>query len=156
MPHSSPKEPSYGPDPTRLHPPGASDADAFARNCRRCGACAKACLPGAIFLDDRPAIIALRQPCTLCPDQPCAHSCPSGAMKPTAPAAVKMGVAVWSRMRCLLGAGDKCDLCLKACPTQAIALDKGRVIVDGDRCAGCGLCEFHCPAKPRAIYVDPL
>ena len=47
-----------------------------------------------------------------------------------------------------LRARDKavdCDICVRACPTNAITLDGG-VQVDGDACIRCGLCLHRCPA----------
>lgn len=38
-----------------------------------------------------------------------------------------------------------CDLCLKACPVDAISLAGGSASVDKDRCRDCGLCVSACP-----------
>ncbi len=40
---------------------------------------------------------------------------------------------------------DGCRLCMEACIYGAIVRDGGSVIVDRDRCTGCGLCNFICP-----------
>ncbi len=146
----------YGREPTLLRPPGAGDLATLSATCRRCGQCADACRSGAILMDDLPAIIAVRQGCSLCAEQSCSATCPSGALRPTPPESIRMGVAIWSKLRCRLSAGEPCDVCVLACPRQAISQADGRIVVDGDRCAGCGLCEYGCPQRPRAIYIDPL
>ncbi|MBZ5638720.1 MAG: 4Fe-4S dicluster domain-containing protein [Acidobacteriia bacterium] len=38
-----------------------------------------------------------------------------------------------------------CVACCKACPTQAIRVREGRVVVDGERCIDCGECIRACP-----------
>ncbi|MBP7088881.1 MAG: RnfABCDGE type electron transport complex subunit B [Candidatus Omnitrophica bacterium] len=40
-----------------------------------------------------------------------------------------------------LGFGD----CIKACPTKAITLNNGRIIIDIKKCTGCGYCLKICP-----------
>ena len=45
--------------------------------------------------------------------------------------------------RCAASRG--CDLCLKACPVDAIRLDGASAWVDKDRCRNCGLCVSACP-----------
>lgn len=39
-----------------------------------------------------------------------------------------------------------CDLCTHCCLDLAIHREKGQIRVDEDRCTGCGLCTFVCPA----------
>jgi iron only hydrogenase large subunit-like protein len=38
-----------------------------------------------------------------------------------------------------------CVACCKACPTQAIRVREGRVVLDGERCVDCGECIRACP-----------
>ncbi len=51
-------------------------------------------------------------------------------------------VAVWRQDRCTGGAA--CTACVLACPHGALHRESGRVIVDGDRCTGCGVCAAVC------------
>jgi ferredoxin len=67
----------YGPTPTRLRPPGAGDWESFSAQCRRCGQCVSACRGHALLMDELPIVIAVRQPCKLCEDQPCSAACAS-------------------------------------------------------------------------------
>lgn len=46
-----------------------------------------------------------------------------------------------------------CGLCLSVCPTGALKLKKGRVILAGD-CVECGLCLAACPVKALTLVVD--
>lgn len=50
--------------------------------------------------------------------------------------------------RCAVSRG--CDLCLKACPVDAIRLAGGTASVDKDRCRDCGLCVSACPTGAAA------
>ena len=38
-----------------------------------------------------------------------------------------------------------CVLCMKACPTKAIRLRKGKAVIMGERCVDCGECFRVCP-----------
>ncbi len=40
-----------------------------------------------------------------------------------------------------------CGICAAFCPRECLALDDegAPVVVDADRCTGCGWCELHCP-----------
>lgn len=40
-----------------------------------------------------------------------------------------------------------CDLCLEKCRFGAVREEKGRFLVDGSRCEGCGVCVDLCPAR---------
>ncbi len=46
-----------------------------------------------------------------------------------------------------------CDICVYACPRNAISMDKiyGLPRVDWDKCTGCGVCVGYCPGL--AIFV---
>ena len=42
---------------------------------------------------------------------------------------------------------ENCEKCMVACLYGAITKEKDTVVADSDRCSGCGLCTFICPAK---------
>jgi len=144
-------------EPPALRPPGAGDELEFERLCTRCGRCAAACSPGAIVLDPLPRIDPAERPCALCADLPCIAACQAGALTPIARDHVAMGTAVWSDPACLLTAGDDCRLCVEACPVPgALRIEGAAIVVDDVRCTGCGMCQFYCPARPRAVVVRPF
>lgn len=46
-------------------------------------------------------------------------------------------------------------ICLKSCPNQAIYKnDKGVVLIDEDRCMGCGYCEWACPYDALSLNKE--
>ena len=46
-----------------------------------------------------------------------------------------------------------CGICVALCPSQALDLEKGKVILaQPDKCTKCGQCEQRCP--DYAIYVQ--
>ena len=49
-----------------------------------------------------------------------------------------------------LGMGD----CAKACPQNAIGMDKGVAVVEASLCIGCGLCAKACPQGVIAVIPD--
>lgn len=54
---------------------------------------------------------------------------------------------------------ERCDgrmKCLRACPTQAIRLRKGKVIVFDDLCVDCGECINVCPSHVFEPVIDEL
>ena len=44
-----------------------------------------------------------------------------------------------------------CGACVKACPSQALAMKDGRPVLDKEACTLCGRCENYCPAGIREI-----
>ena len=72
-----------------LRPPFAIENDEkFTSACIRCGQCVQACPYDMLHLASllspmeagTPYFIARDKPCEMCPDIPCAHACPSGAL----------------------------------------------------------------------------
>jgi len=154
------------PDPKKvLRPPGALSPDsAFLEACTGCGDCTTACPTDSIIAleiaEDRtvPVIQPARKPCYLCSDLPCIAACPEGALvSPGQPARVRMGIARVNPKRCVTFRGERCTLCLSACPfpNQAIMMVGGRPLVSSATCTGCGLCEYACPEQPKAIVIVP-
>lgn len=42
---------------------------------------------------------------------------------------------------------EDCDICMKICRDEAISKEGDAVTVNRDRCSGCGVCTFRCPAR---------
>jgi NAD-dependent dihydropyrimidine dehydrogenase PreA subunit len=49
-----------------------------------------------------------------------------------------------------------CGVCVDECPTKAIALIDGIVVVNADSCDGCGDCIEVCPNKALAWIPEPV
>lgn len=71
----------------------------------------------------------------------CEYSCPNNAIK------VENNVPLF----CMNCSPDKAN-CLKACPTEAIESLGGAIILNQEKCIGCGACEESCPIG--AINID--
>jgi len=150
---------------TVLRPPGAVEEYEFLRRCFRCGSCVDACPVGAIGLlksEDEdlagtPYIDPDLKGCVLCDALPCVAASPSGALRPVGRDQVRMGRTRWREDHCLLSQGVSCTACVERCPLgeSAIRLSAGRIRVNEDVCAGCGVCQVACPARPKAITVEP-
>ena len=39
----------------------------------------------------------------------------------------------------------KCGACVAVCPTEAISMDGGKVVIDPAKCISCGTCQAVCP-----------
>ena len=168
--------------PELLRPPGALDELAFLTACTRCDKCLPACPQEAIqkapagagLSAGTPYLQPRSIPCCLCRELPCIPACPEGALlwprlgDLSGPKAVRMGTARVKTSLCLTyPAEDRepeaCRVCVERCPYpgEAIRLsDPGPTgllhpVVMADRCTGCGLCVFACPANEPAIVVDP-
>ncbi|EPO1784595.1 4Fe-4S binding protein [Cronobacter turicensis] len=50
---------------------------------------------------------------------------------------------------------SRCDYCVTRCPTGALAFHHHEVILAPERCTGCGICLFVCPADALK-YLSPL
>jgi MauM/NapG family ferredoxin protein len=119
-------------------------------------------------------------PCFLCTALPCIAVCEDEALVwpertladgtvISGPKAVRMGTARVKESRCVTwGTMDHapraCRICVDRCPypeeairigTPAEGETVGHPEVLADRCTGCGLCVFACPAEPAAIIVEP-
>ena len=47
-----------------------------------------------------------------------------------------------------------CQICVGACPVQAITMVEGKAIIDQDKCISCGICFNKCPIK--AIEMETV
>ena len=152
---------------TVLRPPGALPEQAFLDTCYRCGNCVDVCPAHAIKPMTREDVERAGTPyvdpdlaaCVVCQERACMKACPSGALKPVAdPKEIAMGLARVDHYLCVRHHGQECTICRDKCPigTDAIDLsDGGEIEVKPEGCVGCGVCQFHCPALPKAIVVEP-
>ncbi|OPZ23097.1 MAG: quinol dehydrogenase periplasmic component [candidate division BRC1 bacterium ADurb.BinA364] len=161
--------PAPAPDPAMerlrlIRPPGALPEEQFLQTCERTGECIEACPASAIRplesadpeRDGTACINPDIQACVWCAEMPCMSACPTGALEIVPRERVRMGLAAPAYRHCLRSEGEDCRACLDACPIgeDAIRIDEyGAIEVNPDHCVGCGMCQMHCPAEPRAIAV---
>ena len=127
----------------------AGGPTACAYGCLGYGDCVKACVFGALSVQNGVAVVD-RTRCTGC--TACTKACPRGLlkMKPVAsqPAVLcrnkERGAAVVKA--CKTGCIG-CGICVKNCPQQAIFLRNNVARIDYTKCNGCGTCVAKCPKK---------
>jgi MauM/NapG family ferredoxin protein len=161
--------------PALIRPPGSLPENGFLARCLRCGACMAACptntlqpLGLAVGFTGlfSPVLTPQRGPC-----EPgcnvCGWVCPTGAIRALPlqeKTWAKMGTAHILKEKCLAWEfGRRCLVCDEVCPYDAVELKQapgiavGVPVVHEDRCAGCGLCQHHCPVQgDKAIVVGPM
>lgn len=156
---------------TAISPPGSISAEHLQKQCTSCHLCVSKC-PSKVL---KPAFLeygigGMMQPvmhfekgfcnynCRMC-----SNICPTGALTPLTVEQkhlTQVGRVVFRPQHCVVYAkGYNCGACSEHCPTQAVKMmpDKNGLTIptiDPDICVGCGGCEFICPARPRAIYVE--
>lgn len=150
-------------------PPGALSEMAFLAACTRCGACLPVCPPHAIIkvpMDGglaagTPYIDPRTQPCTVCPDMPCAVACPTDALNVPLNGwtGYRMAVLELMAQRCITFDGTPCGVCARACPVgeSALAMDEaGHPVIKAEGCVGCGVCVRACVTTPSSFVLSPL
>lgn len=150
-----------------FRPPGAAPELAFLAACTRCGACIDVCpvhaivkaSPGAGLAAGTPMIEPSIQPCTVCPDMPCAAACPTEAL--AVPARIweeyHMAALELDPERCIAFQGVQCGVCARACPVgeDALTLDgEGRPVIHAEGCVGCGVCVRACVTLPSSLELQ--
>ena len=149
-----------------LRPPGALPEIEFLAACTRCGICADVCPPKAIITvrsdgglaAGTPYLDVAVQPCTVCPDMPCAAACPTDAL--TVPedrwAGYRLGVLALEPERCITFHGTACGVCAGVCPVGPAALtidEGGHPVIRQENCVGCGLCVRACVTMPSSLQL---
>ena len=152
-----------------FRPPGALPEVAFLTACTRCGACAPVCPADAIvMLPPRAGLAAgtphlepALQPCTVCPDMPCAAACPTGAL--TLPEGgwdgYRIGALEFVPERCVTYQGTTCRVCADACPVGEAALsidESGHPVLKQEGCVGCGVCGRACITSPSSFNIQAV
>jgi ferredoxin len=149
-------------------PPGAVDADRFARRCTGCQLCAAACPVGVITPAPHgfgPVRLDYAGSGCAYDCARCGAVCPSGALHRLELADkqwLKIGEATLDKQKCRITRENAaCDLCVKACPKGAILLFDGpgglrMPEVAAFHCIGCGACQAACPERFAAIAVSPV
>lgn len=151
-----------------VRPPGALPEARFLQTCILCQECVRICpskalrpalLEAGITSIGTPILSPRQGACSFvtgCP-QLCAQACPVGAIRPIAVGDMKVGIARVDHKACLAwDQGEKCLVCVEACLSEAAKSINGRIIIDAEKCTGCGRCESGCPIAGSAIRVYPL
>lgn len=149
-----------------FRPPGAAPELEFLAACTRCGDCIAVCPVNAIvkapagagLAAGTPMIEPTVQPCTVCPDMPCAAACPTDAL--VVPQRLWQGYHLAALEldpeRCIAFQGVQCGVCARSCPVgdDAMALDaEGRPVIRAEGCVGCGVCVRACVTLPSSLTL---
>jgi len=157
-------EPTFGNGKFTLLPPGAESETSYSADCTECYECVAACPHQSLRICrerqspfwGKPIIVPRENPCYLCSDFPCVTQCSAKALTPEHAAKLN-GVAQIDIQRCLAFNGNFCRSCVTNCPEtdKALSVDEfGRPVVASEKCKGCGICEYVCPAEKAAIFVS--
>ena len=149
-----------------MRPPGALSEIGFLAACTRCSACVDVCPPRAIIrvppdgglAAGTPYIDTDRQPCTVCPDMPCAAACPTDALTlpPAGWAGYRLAALELVVDRCVTYQGTPCGVCARACPVGETALgmdEGGHPVIRAEGCVGCGVCVRACITSPSSFQL---
>lgn len=152
-----------------VRPPGAVDEVSFLSLCTRCDACIPVCPahcitkapPAGGLAAGTPILLLDREPCTVCPDMPCAVACPTGALVVPERGWTDYRLARLELVpeRCIAFHGVECGVCARDCPVGEAALaldDAGRPVLKAEGCVGCGVCVKVCVTTPPSLVIHPL
>lgn len=151
-----------------VRPPGALPEAQFTQTCISCQECIRICpsqalrpalFEGGLTSIGTPYLSPRQGACSFNPSCPqlCAQVCPVGAIRSIPVHKMKTGIARVNHNTCLAwDQGVKCLVCVEACLSDAAKSENGRVIVNAEKCTGCGRCESGCPVPGSAIKVYPL
>lgn len=122
--------------------------------CLGYGTCQKACLFGAITIENGLAVID-KEKCKAC--SACVTACPrhliyignSDTSYQVMCASYDKGKTV--KANCQVGCIG-CGICVKQCEFDAITLDHGLATIDASKCTGCGKCRDKCPTHAIRLY----
>jgi len=149
-----------------FRPPGALEEVAFIAACTRCGDCFDVCPvralieapPRAGLAAGTPIIDPAIQPCTVCPDMPCAKVCPTEAL--TVPDQLwegyRLATLELEPNRCIAFNDVECGICARVCPVGETAIgldDRGRPVLRSEGCVGCGVCVRACVTTPSSLVL---
>lgn len=148
----------------RILPPGAGNAERFASRCTGCQLCTANC-PEKIIVPAPngagPVSLDLSKGRCGFDCNRCSEVCPTGAILPLnlkTKRRTKIAEVKFQPRNCIVfQEGTKCGKCAKACPTGAVKLRRtGAPRVNASLCIGCGACQYVCPAKEKAMTVEPI
>jgi len=116
--------------------------------CLGLGSCVAACPYDAMYMNENAIPVVIDDKCTGC--TLCAPACPKDLIE-MIPAASDIQILCNSTHKgsevkkvCTVGC-IACDICVKVCPYEAIAVNAFLAEIDYTKCTSCGLCVAKCP-----------
>jgi electron transport complex protein RnfB len=128
----------------------AGGSKACEYGCLGLGTCERSCPFDAIIMSDQGLPVINEENCTSCGN--CVAACPKNIIK-LLPLHQRVTVLCSShdkgpavKKKCFSGCIG-CNLCKKACPFEAIEMDRFLARILPENCRQCGLCVAKCPTK---------